>query len=1001
MPLGHILGVVSPATVADELLLSASLIELDGGELWIGSEECPFESRAEVLLTGQRDEAEGAADVQKAVLVRRGALEVHGKPKRSWTKLAATVPKSTSEDLVDNPIYSIQDEKDLISNGFHMYEFDSDGNPVRNWGRVTGPSKYSRVLDHTDNVFVVAVSQMATFGSHDPVATAEVFESLCYGGERQSAIRSMVDRQRLAFVAICHVGSPENSVEMVGTANNGRSHTGRIVQTIGDVEFAAMSTVVLSGSDSPLPEMASYAAGTTPSMEVILTMTDDVSSWETGDRIVIASTDFNRNQEEEFDLLDCPSCDGTQVKIMGPIWYTHWGEITDGVDMRAEVGDLTRNVQFHGQMEDACYGSNLCDSFDYDTFGGHIKMLSGFNSARIENAEFYHMGQQPVIGSYPIHFHMCLDTSQKDVYIRGNAIHNTFSRCLTIHGTHNVTAENNVAFDHLGHCFFLEDGGEQDNRLIGNLGMGTKAGTLLPTDAVNKVSTFWVTNPDNEVINNVAAGSEGIGIWILMPDLPTGPSANVDMGLVEKQASRTLVKAFQGNVAHSNRRFGFRLDDELLSDGTVQPLCYFPRVDPTDPGSDMAFLHLDDFVAYKNSESVWIKSMHTLATNFRIAESGIGIIFASAAAANPNEHNEMLSGARIVGDTANKGEPAGEVQLPSGEVIQVDRSLPRTGSAQHAQIGVAFYRGPVHVVDTSFAGFQTNALRPAGAIGKKFSNPYFSSPIASVRNASFDFADPAAGSRFYDGDGTVTGYEERDGNRHNVLLDWDGSLTTYPRASLVRPIPLLMNARCVLLPNWGPGVGLCPDRFNRVQLGIAGNIPTFMTRNDLQTAETETALAEQQVSYSLNSAESYIMHFNTTVPARFGFNMYGVQQGLAQLVGVCVGANQELEIKPRRQYTLVNDMEEVLADESNSKYFYDPAIGVVVFRFTSQTPRTDATTSHCPGDLDEDGNGICTTRVIIELPAEHDDGDCRSRAYPAYATGPVSAEGALAVPVFA
>ncbi|XP_037070312.1 cell surface hyaluronidase-like [Pollicipes pollicipes] len=691
---------------------------------------------------------------------------------------------------------------------------------------------------------------------------------------------------------------------------------------------------------------------------------------------------------------------------MGPIWYTHWGEITDGVDMRGEVGDLTRNVQFHGQMEDACYGSNLCDSFDYDTFGGQIKMLVGFNSARIENAEFYHMGQQSVIGSYPIHFHMCLDTSQKDVYIRGNAIHNTFSRCLTIHGTHNVTAENNVAFDHLGHCFFLEDGGEQDNRLIGNLGMGTKVGTLLPTDALNKVSTFWVTNPDNEVINNVAAGSEGMGIWILMPDLPTGPSANVDMGLVEKQASRTLVKAFQGNVAHSNRRFGFRLDDVLLPDGTVQPVSYFPRVDPTDPRSDMAFLHLDDFVAYKNTESVWIKSMHTLATNFRIAESGIGLIFASAGPANPNEHNEMLSGARIVGDTANKGEPAGAVRLPSGQVIQVDRSLPRSRPAQHAQIGVAFYRGPVHVVDTSFAGFQTNALRPAGAIGKKLSNPYFSSPIASVRNATFDFADPAGGSRFYDGDGTVTGYKERDGNRHNVVLDWDGSLTTYPRASLVRPIPLLMNARCVLLPNWGPGVGLCPDRFNRVQLSIAGNIPTFMTRNDLQAAEMETALAERQVSYSLNSAESYIMHFNTTVPARFGFNMFGVQQGLAQLVGVCVGANQEPDVKPRMQYTFVNDIQEVLTDESNSKYFYDPAIGVVVFRFTSQTPRTDTTTSHCPGDLDEDGNGICTTRVVIELPAEHEDGDCRSRAYAdkasaVYATEPVSAEGALAVPVFA
>lgn len=52
--------------------------------------------------------------------------------------------------------------------------------------------------------------------------------------------------------------------------------------------------------------------------------------------------------------------------------FLHMGEIIDGVDMRAEVGILTRNIVIQGEMEDACYAENQCQFFDYDTFGGHV-----------------------------------------------------------------------------------------------------------------------------------------------------------------------------------------------------------------------------------------------------------------------------------------------------------------------------------------------------------------------------------------------------------------------------------------------------------------------------------------------------------------------------------------------------------------------------------------------------------------------------------------------------
>ncbi|XP_043228310.1 cell surface hyaluronidase-like [Amphibalanus amphitrite] len=882
-----------------------------------------------------------------------------------------------------------------------MYEFDSFGNPVRNWGVVLSPWTFVNVMRNIGNVVIIVVSRWARFGEDQtPTSMGTVFAILCYNNTRSSSMLHIEDSEKVAFAAICHIGFPGNSTEMIGQKLNGRSQTGRLMKAIGNVEFSAISVVSLSGLvTGSLAEMASYFIGNVPPLDNILDLADSVESWRPGDRIVVASTDFHFNQAEEFDIVECAECDEHQVKIMGPVWYTHWGEVTDGVDMRAEVGILTRNVKIRGEVADKCYGGKVCERYNYDTFGGQIRILKNFTSVRIENAELFHMGQQEEPGSHPIHFHMCLDVSHKHAYIRSNSIHNTFSRCVAIHGTHNLTVSDNVAYDHLGHCFFLGDGGEQDNRLIGNLGLGTKPGSLLPSDISGKVSTFWITNPDNELVDNSAAGSDGNGIWILMPQLPIGLSASVDMGLVRNQTARTAVKRFRGNVAHSNKRFGLRLDDELRPDGSTTPIRYIPLRDPTDPESDLAQLRLDNFTAYKNTQGVWLKSMWTLCTNFRLAENGIGIIFASSEPDDRGPHHEVLENSRVVGETNNIGEPAGRITLQTGHVVQNNRSLPRL-NAGYAQVGVAFYRGPVHVISTSFAGFQANVLRPAGAIGKKFSNRYFSSPVSSIRNVTFDFVDPLNGTRFYDGDDTIIGFDDRDGNRHSVVLDWDGSLTTYPLSSVVRPIPLLVNARCVLVPSWGPGTAICPDRFTRLRVSTsAGLIPTLMTRNDLMASETEVSHFEKQISYSLNTQESYILHFNNTVPKSLTLSSYGLDLGLSQNVGICVGVNQTLSVWPLR-YASVADLDELKADERNSKYFYDSTVGVIFFRFSGQYPRDELTMSNCPGEPGHHPNGVCEQRVTITLQEPNDGGDCRESAYPKYRREPTTPEGALTIPDF-
>src|SRR3569833_3428419 len=159
------------------------------------------------------------------------------------------------------------------------------------------------------------------------------------------------------------------------------------------------------------------------------------------------------------------------------------------------------------------------------------------------------MGQNMHLARYPIHWH--IDGDAAGQYLQNSSIHDTYRRCVTVHGTNDVRVENNVTYNTVGFCFFLEDAVEHGDQFIHNLAIQTKchpdgkpcvptnlgpaglgAGpgrgaegqaakdVLIPSD--NTASSFWITNPDNIYRDNVAAGSESIGFWIAQPQHPTG-----------------------------------------------------------------------------------------------------------------------------------------------------------------------------------------------------------------------------------------------------------------------------------------------------------------------------------------------------------------------------------------------------------------------------------------------------------------------------------------------
>src|SRR5690554_5859926 len=183
----------------------------------------------------------------------------------------------------------------------------------------------------------------------------------------------------------------------------------------------------------------------------------DASGWRVGDKVVLASTDFDPRQAETRHIT---AISGNTLTLDQPLEYMHFGEITYEVDERGEVGMLTRNIKIQAS-EDA----------EESYFGGHIMAMAG-STMNVSGIELTRMGQHLELARYPIHWHLNGDVTGQ--YIKNAAIYNTYNRCVTIHGTDNLLVENNVTYNTVGHCFFMEDGIEQGNRLVSNLGIQTK-----------------------------------------------------------------------------------------------------------------------------------------------------------------------------------------------------------------------------------------------------------------------------------------------------------------------------------------------------------------------------------------------------------------------------------------------------------------------------------------------------------------------------------------------
>lgn len=78
---------------------------------------------------------------------------------------------------------------------------------------------------------------------------------------------------------------------------------------------------VSSNSDRPPPVVRPQASISIDilSNSSILELADQPEGWRSGDRVVVASTDYSMHQAEEFTLLPCPTCTSNQIKVQGKV----------------------------------------------------------------------------------------------------------------------------------------------------------------------------------------------------------------------------------------------------------------------------------------------------------------------------------------------------------------------------------------------------------------------------------------------------------------------------------------------------------------------------------------------------------------------------------------------------------------------------------------------------------------------------------------------------------
>jgi hypothetical protein len=270
--------------------------------------------------------------------------------------------------------------------------------------------------------------------------------------------------------------------------------------------------------------------------DITLTLSEAVSGWKVGDRLVLPDTRHIKesevtpsngwrnavNQWEER-TVQAISTDGLTLTLNAVLTFDHLGaRDQDGVlELLPHVGNLTRNVVVRSESATGTRGHMMgIQRADVDIRYALFKDM-GRTTYLPLNTTTNH------IGRYPIHVHHLsgppANATPANGYqftLLGNAVdggsaETKFKWGITVHGSHYGLIQDNVVYNYNGASIATEDGSESFNVFDHNfalrgIGEPDEPGAAEPQDQARMAMGtegvgFWFRGPNNYVRNNVAA----------------------------------------------------------------------------------------------------------------------------------------------------------------------------------------------------------------------------------------------------------------------------------------------------------------------------------------------------------------------------------------------------------------------------------------------------------------------------------------------------------------
>uniref|UniRef100_A0A8B9KB70 Cell migration inducing hyaluronidase 2 n=1 Tax=Astyanax mexicanus TaxID=7994 RepID=A0A8B9KB70_ASTMX len=476
-----------------------------------------------------------------------------------------------------------------------------------------------------------------------------------------------------------------------------------------------------------------------------------------------------------------------------------------------------------------------------------------------------------------------------------------------------LSVRDTVGYDTLGHCFFLEDGIEQRNTFFHNLGLVTRPGTILPTDRndtmcteirdrvykgynpspateCKAVSTFWIANPNNNLINNAAAG---FSLYLLLLTLC----------------------------------FRFRPHEDS---------------DPTKPR--VAAL-IDTLISFKNNDlGAWIRGGDIIIQNSGFADNGVGLSFASDGS-YPKDvgSSQEVSESLFVGESKNRGSNGGQNKYWGvGGVDGKMRTLPRNKTFPIR--GFQIYDGPVRLLQSTFKSYMPTSDRFTSAVGFNLKNVWQLTPRNNLSSLSFL---PSVTLRaFFGRPGQWFEENDLDGDKNSIFHDLDGSVSGYPDTYVARADNFLIrHPECVLMPQWNGCV--CSGRYAQVYIKTTGvpNLSLSIIRDEYPDRPmvlrgiNSQAAPSQQYQPVLMMSKSYTLHWNGQAPREIVLSLANFDVGDWALLGLCYPPDTVFQVMSdiyNRQtgvfdgiedYGTVSSLDDLEKRALDRKYFFDKSTG--------------------------------------------------------------------------